>query len=65
MINKTELYKFIDYNGIPFGSLVSVELNIQENHNDFLQKILLENDTTQEEIIEKEEIIEELKEELV
>jgi hypothetical protein len=57
MINKTELYKFIDYNGIPFGSLVSVELNIQENHNDFLQKILLENDTTQEEIIEKGSLI--------
>ena len=57
MTNKDELYKYIDYNGIPYGTLVSIELNIQENNNDFLQKILLENDPTQEEIIEKGSLI--------
>jgi hypothetical protein len=54
---KEELYKYIDHNGISYGTLVSSELYIQENNNDFLQKILLENDLTQEEIIEKGSLI--------
>ena len=46
MLNKEELYKFIDNNGIPYGTLVRIGINIQQNENDFLQKILLENDPT-------------------
>jgi hypothetical protein len=57
MTKKAELYKYIDHNGISYGTLVSSELYIQENNNDFLQKILLENDPTQEEIIEKGSLI--------
>lgn len=57
MINKEELYKFIDNNGIPYGTLVRIGINIQQNENDFLQKILLENDPTVEEIIEKGTLI--------
>jgi hypothetical protein len=57
MTKKEELYKYIDHNGISYGTLVSSELYIQENNNDFLQKILLENDLTQEEIIEKGSLI--------
>ena len=37
MINRDEIYKFIDNYGIPYGTLVRIELNIQ-NDNDFLQK---------------------------
>uniref|UniRef100_UPI0040487AAD hypothetical protein n=1 Tax=Flavobacterium sp. TaxID=239 RepID=UPI0040487AAD len=57
MINRDEIYKFIDNYGIPYGTLVIIELNIQENDNDFLQKILLENDPTLEEITEKGTLI--------
>jgi hypothetical protein len=57
MTKKEELYKYIDHNGISYGTLVCSELYIQENNNDFLQKILLENDPTQEEIIEKGSLI--------
>ncbi len=57
MLNRDEIYKYIDKNGIPFGTLVSIELKIQSNENDILQKIQLENDPTIEEIIEKGTII--------
>jgi hypothetical protein len=57
MTKKEELYKYIDHNGISYGTLVCSELYIQENNNDFLQKIILENDPTQEEIIEKGSLI--------
>lgn len=57
MINKNELYKFIDNNGIPYGTLVRIGITIQQNENDFLQKILLENDPSVEEIIEKGALI--------
>ena len=38
MINRDEIYKFIDNYGIPYGTLVRIELNIQENDNDFYKK---------------------------
>jgi uncharacterized pyridoxamine 5'-phosphate oxidase family protein len=57
MISREEIYRFIDSNGIPYGKLVRIGINIQQNDNDFLQKILLENDPTVEEIIEKGTLI--------
>ena len=57
MINKNELYKFIDNNGIPYGTLVRIGITIQQNENVFLQMILLENDPSVEEIIEKGALI--------
>ncbi len=41
MINRDELYRFIDNNGIPYGTLVRIGIKIQNNNNDFLQKILI------------------------
>lgn len=57
MINKEEIFKYIDKNGIPFGRLVSIGLKIQQNENDILQKIQLENDPSVEEIIKKGSLI--------
>lgn len=57
MFNREKIYEFIDKNGIPFGTLIGIELNIQKNENDFLQKILLENDPSVEEITEKGALI--------
>lgn len=57
MLNKGEIFKYIDKNGIPFGRLVGIELKIQQNENDILQTIQLENDSTLEEIIKKDSLI--------
>jgi hypothetical protein len=57
MVNRDEIYKFIDNNGIPYGTLVRIELDIKQNDNDILQKILLESDPSVEEIIEKGTLI--------